>query len=385
MTASLLIVSFTDISKDPRAIKQVEAVAGRYDVTTCSFGPAPHPAVTHIELDPNGSYRTGRIMQQIDAIAREREFFGWTFDRIPFVRQLRGALKGRRFDAVIASNADAAYAAMKAVGPAPLHIDLHEFFPGVVFDDGSVEAQRQQRYLDWLLRSAARQATSSSTVSPLIAERYSSWGLAPTVITNSAPSLPLAPTPVSDPIRLVHSGNAQTGRGLRQLIRAVTRTQTPVHLDLYLVPNDEVFHAELVQLAADAGERVTLHPPVPRADLVPTLNKSDVGVFVLPPTTVNSELALPNKFFDFVQARLAVIIGPSAEMVALTRRHGLGIVTEDFSEDSLVAALDALTPEVVVEGKAASHRVAEELSGDQQPQQWTEIIDALVGSGERPR
>lgn len=378
MSTRVLIVSFTDISRDPRAIKQVEAAVGDFAVTTCSFGPAPVPGVEHIELDPNGAYRTGRIMQQIDAFAREREWFSWTFDRIPYVRQARTALRGRRFDIVVANNADSARAVLPIVGDVPLHVDLHEYFPGLVFDDGGVESQRQQRYLNWLLQATVPKITTSTAVSPMIAERYRAVGLAPTVVTNSGPSLPLEPGPVGSPLRLVHSGNAQTGRGLRQLVRAVGRTTTPVHLDLYLVPNDTVFHAELEGLVADSGGRVTLHPPVPRDELVATLNRSDVGVFVLPPTTVNGELALPNKFFDFVQARLGVIVGPSPEMAAVTRAHGLGVVTDDFSEDALVRAFDAMDPVAIAVQKAASARVAVELSGDGHPQQWRAILAELA-------
>ncbi|MFS0893293.1 glycosyltransferase [Microbacterium sp. 179-I 3D3 NHS] len=380
MTASVLVSSFTDISKDPRAIKQVEAAVERHAVTTCSFGPPPHPSVEHIELDPAGSYPTNRVMQQVDAFARKREIFRWTHDRIPYVREARRALRGRRFDAVIANNADAALAVRPVVGGVPMHIDLHEYFPGLVFDDGTAEARRQQRYLDWLLRRVVPFTTSSSAVSPLIAQRYRSLGLDPEVITNAGPSLALAPGEVGSPIRLVHSGNAQPGRGLRQLVRAVTRTRTDVTLDLYLVPNDVRFHTELSGLAAEAGERVALHPPVPREALVPTLNGRDVGVFVLPPTTENGELALPNKFFDFVQARLAVIVGPSPEMADLTRRHGLGVVTDDFTEDALVAALDQLTPEGVRAGKQAADHAAVALSGDAHRSQWEGILERLTGT-----
>lgn len=378
MTASVLVASFTDISKDPRAIKQVTAAVEQHDVTTCSFGPAPHPDVEHIELDPAGTYPTNRVMQHVDALARERDVFGWTHRRIPYVREARRALRGRRFDAVIANNTDAALAVHPVVGAVPMHVDLHEYFPGLVYDDGTAEARRQQRYLDWLLRRVVPFTTSSSAVSPMIAERYRRLGLDPEVITNAGPSLDLSPGTVGEPIRLVHSGNAQPGRGLRQLVRAVTRTKTDVTLDLYLVPNDVRFHDELAHLAEEAGERVSLHAPVPRDMLVPTLNRRDVGVFVLPPTTENGELALPNKFFDFVQARLAVIVGPSAEMADLTRRHDLGIVTEDFTEDALVRALDSLDPATVRAGKSASDRVAAELSGDGHAAQWAGILGRLL-------
>ncbi len=93
-----------------------------------------------------------------------------------------------------------------------------------------------------------------------------------------------------------------------------------------------------------AGRQDPDPSPVPSAELIETLNDYDVGIHVLPPTNTNNELALPNKFFDYVQARLALVIGPTPSMVEILREHDLGIVTADFEPASLTAALDALTP-----------------------------------------
>jgi hypothetical protein len=123
---------------------------------------------------------------------------------------------------------------------------------------------------------------------------------------------------------------------------------------------------------------VTVHPPVPYPELSRALNRFDVGVYILPPVNFNNAWALPNKFFDFVQARLGVVLGPSPEMAALVRRHGLGVVSDDFTAESFARSLDALTPESVDAFKAASHAVAQELSADTQVQVWAEAVAAIA-------
>ncbi len=374
----ILIASFTDLSRDPRAIKQVRAAVELGEVTTCSFGPAPHPDVEHISLDPAGAYRTGRLMQFVDTQARERDVFAWTYARIPYVRQARTALRGRRFDAAIADNADAARLVRRVVPRAALHVDLHEYFPGVVFDDGSVEARRQQRYLYWLHRTGVVGAGSTSVVAPLIAGLYQRRGIDPDVVTNAAPSQDMPVRPTGTPVRYVHSGNSQTGRGLRRMMRAIARADADVTLDLYLVPNDPVFHAELLELADALGDRIRIHDPVPQSDLVRTLNQHDVGIFVLPPTTRNSELALPNKFFDFVQARLGVLVGPSPEMARLVEAHELGRVTEGFGEDDIVRAVESFDAEQVDRAKHASDAAAAGLSGDGHHDYWVRTLQRLL-------
>ena len=83
------------------------------------------------------------------------------------------------------------------------------------------------------------------------------------------------------------------------------------------------------------------HDPVAPAELPFAMNACDVGVFCMPPININARYALPNKFFDFVQARLAVGVGPAEEMARLTDgarpRHRC---PTDFTEASFTAALD---------------------------------------------
>src|SRR5690606_14748561 len=145
----------------------------------------------------------------------------------------------------------------------------------------------------------------------------------------------LRPTPVSSPVRLVHSGACLRNRDLHVMVEAVlaaAREPDPVDvtLDLYLTPNDPAYLEELRGLAAGSGGVVTVHEPVPYADLLPLLNGYDVGVHVLPPSSFNNANALPNKVFDYVQARLGLLVGPSPEMAMLVHRHELGVVAPAF-------------------------------------------------------
>src|SRR5690606_21770207 len=72
--------------------------------------------------------------------------------------------------------------------------------------------------------------------------------------------------------------------------------------------------------------------------------------------------ALPNKIFDFVQARLATVVGPSPEMAELVRERRLGVVAEDFTPQALADALAGLDPAAVAEYQASAHAQAPEPS-----------------------
>lgn len=82
--------------------------------------------------------------------------------------------------------------------------------------------------------------------------------------------------------------------------------------------------------------------PVPMHRIVSFASTYDIGVFLLPPTNFNYRNALPNKLFEFIQARLAVAIGPSPQMAAVVREWNCGIVSDDFTPASLGENLQRL-------------------------------------------
>ena len=125
---------------------------------------------------------------------------------------------------------------------------------------------------------------------------------------------------------------------------------------------------------------MTVHDPVPYAELTQTLRSYDVGVHILPPVNFNNRWALPNKIFDYVQARLGVIVGPSPEMSRVLAAHGFGAVADGFTVADLTRVLDTVTPSVVAGWKAASDAAAGELSGESQTEGWARAVAALVAT-----
>ncbi len=97
--ARLLILSFSNISADARVLKQVKYFAGRYDVTTYGYGPAPDPRVHHIQLDDAGGIRRWRRQ---DLILRRFDHVYWNQPAIVRARADLDALA--RFDVILADD-----------------------------------------------------------------------------------------------------------------------------------------------------------------------------------------------------------------------------------------------------------------------------------------
>jgi hypothetical protein len=203
-----------------------------------------------------------------------------------------------------------------------------------------------------------------TTVGERIAEEFErDTGVRATVITNAPPHANLEPTPVHDPVRILHHGGAQRGRGLEQMIRVAELLDDRFTLDLVLVESSPGYRDELIR-RVKGNPRIRFPQPQPMERLVRMANDYDIGLYLLKPVNFNHRYALPNKLFEFIQARLAVAIGPSPEMARIVRRHGCGIVAENFAPETLANAINSLDAEAVAEFKRASDAAAAELSAE---------------------
>jgi len=370
----VLVLSFSPIASDARVLKQVELLRDRYAVTTCGYGPAPDGVARHVEIPATSVALDGRL---ITLRAYTRAY--WAMPAVAAARSLLAAERGG-FDVVLANDVEAVPLARWLRPTRGVHADLHEYSPRL-HEENPAWLRRIAPFYRWLCRRHVTRAASATTVGRGLADAYrTEFGIDAGVVTNAAPYASLEPGDVSDdgPLRLVHSGAALRDRYLEVMLDAVAMTAADVSLDLYLMPNDPPYIAELRERAA-AIPGVQVLDAVPYARLVTTLNAYDLGVFVLPPVNFNYANALPNKVFDYVQARLGLIVGPTPEMAALAREHAVGVVTADFSAAALAEVLDGLTPERVAELKSAAHAAARALSAETQVLGWARAVGALVG------
>lgn len=374
----LLIISFSNLSSDARLLRQIGAFADTYEVVTAGWGPAPVGAGTHIVLPQPPSGRSRKLRMHVESLLLRLRLYRLIHATSPLHRAARRVLRGVRADVVLANDIDAAPLAYDVAPARHVHVDLHEYFPGL-HDDNPRWARLRGPYNAWLVRRFAAPAASTTTVAEEIAVRYQALGLSPGVVTNASRHRDLPVREVSRPIRLVHSGVALQGRHLETMIEAVALSSADVELTLHLMPNDAPYIERLRARAAEIGPRIRVLPPVPQAELVDTLAGHDVGIHILPATSTNHRLALPNKFFDFVQARLGVIVGPTAAMAGATERYGFGVVTRGFTAEDVAETLDGLTMEQIAVWKANADRAAVDLSAERQVEGWTKAIARLHG------
>jgi hypothetical protein len=86
---------------------------------------------------------------------------------------------------------------------------------------------------------------------------------------------------------------------------------------------------------------------------------------VIPPITNNELYAVPNKFLESIQARLAIVTGPNPSMAEIVRENGLGIVLDGWKAKDIYSGLINLDKQGIEAMKVNSGKVSVKLSSDQ--------------------
>ncbi len=359
-----LVISLSDLASDPRVDRQIDVLRETHRVIAAGLGPPSKADVDYVDLRPPPSGTLRRVLQRArGALALLVRRYHTVFWRHPANRHAHALLSRCGADLVVANDVPALPLALDVAAGAPVWFDAHEYAPSE-FEDRLWWRLLIRPYVRDMCARQIPRVAAMTTVSTGIAAQYErDTGVPSRVVLNAPARQHLAPTPVHDPIRLFHHGRADPGRHIERTIEAVRLLDGRFTLDLMLIEGAPGHLDELKRLAHD-DPRICFRDPCPMREISRVANDFDVGVFLLPPTTLSFELALPNKLFEFVQARLAVVVGPSPEMAAVVREHGLGKVTSDFSPESLADTLGALDAQAVAEHKQAAHRAAAVLNAD---------------------
>jgi hypothetical protein len=356
--------------------RQIRFLAERFRVTAAGFADPCVQGVeyVHIPYSPRSYVEKARAVALLKLGMFEK--FYWSFRTIGGAFQ---ALQGKAFDLTLANDLSSLPLACALRSGCGVLFDAHEYSPRE-YEESFSWRFLFQRYNDYLCRTYIPKAAGMLTVCQGIAEAYrSNYGADAKVMFNAPPYHELTPGPVNaGPVRMIHHGRAAPERSIELMIEVMDLLDDHFRLDLMLVPGEPRYYKRLESLAA-RRPRVRMVPTTPMRELPRRLNEYDVGLYLLPPSSFNNQYALPNKFFEFIQARLALAIGPSLEMANLIRQHDCGIVAEDFSPQSLADGLNQLDANRIDYFKRQSHLAAKELCFEKGSAVLLSAVNRLLG------
>ena len=389
---TILVISYSNLATDPRVNRQIRWLSEFYQVIAAGLGDPGVPGVRFVSLShvPPKKSIAARGKSALHLLARQFDSHYW---RLPATVKGLEALTGVHADLILANDLEALPLAVRRAGVTPVIFDAHEYAPRQ-FDNSLRWRVFLQPYFTYLCRAYIPRVAAMFTVCQGIADQYRrDTGVSPVVLTNAPEYHDIQPhlrsagstdSHESAKIRMIHHGAASPPREIERMIAAMRHLDERFELDFLLVPGSKHYISRLEEMARP-DPRIRFLPPVPMRELVPFSSQYDVGLFLVPPTTFNLRHTLPNKFFEFIQARLAVAIGPSPEMARIVMEHDCGVVADDFEPRSFAESVSKLDHEQINRFKLHSHAVARELSAEHNRSLFLDSVASVLGnSGTAP-
>ena len=373
---SAAVLSFSPLHRDARVQRQIRALKSICRVTAMGLTDPGIEGVSFIDVSPRPKTMSHKALKAFRLKAGLYEKVYYSEDA---VRRTTNALRGHDFAMIIANDIDTLPLALECRGQARVLFDAHEYAPRE-FEDRFLWRFFMQKYKEYLCRTRIPQVDAMTTVGPAIADEYArEFGVRPSVVLN-APYYRATPCEPHDGdiIRMVHHGGASPPRRLEIMIEAMNQLNERFRLDFMLVPSVPKYVAALKRRAS-SDPRIAFIPPVDPDEIVERLSSYDVGLCSHTLDGFNGRYALPNKFFDSVQARLCTVVGPSIEMKGLIEQYECGVVTKDFTAQTLAETLRTLDRQKVEACRQAADIAAVDLCYERSAEVLLDTARKLLG------
>jgi glycogen synthase len=327
-----MMVTEHGLYRDPRARRAartarelgIEVVEVSLPAATASRAPALAASVGKrrvIVRELRGIWRLGRLLAVTTKLTRAARavpsvdaVHANDFDTLPTAWGI-----ARRHHARLIYDAHEIYTAQEPDPPR-----LHRFVTGAL--EG------------WFARRADAVVTVNDPIAKELARRLD-LGREPLVVLNCPATQDIpAPAPASGPLRAVYQGAMGPGRYIEDLLAAAPGAgNTELTLRIAGADLDALRHDVH---ARGLDDRVRVVPPVAPNVLVESLAGFEVGLIINRPVTLNDELVLPNKLFEYLMAGLAVVVPrlPALEPVV----DGVGLTFTPGDPHALAAVLSKL-------------------------------------------
>lgn len=147
--------------------------------------------------------------------------------------------------------------------------------------------------------------------------------------------------PTGDVVTVLYHGNIDYIRGLHKAIRSMK--DWPVNFRFMIRGFAAADYLEsLREIARNEGvaDRLVIADPVPFASLIDAASEADIGYFVHKDISFQKRYVLPNKFFEYIQAGLALCVSDLPSMADLAKSYDLGVLIEEYDEESIARAIN---------------------------------------------
>ena len=145
-------------------------------------------------------------------------------------------------------------------------------------------------------------------------------------------------------------------------------------------PGPSEYFDKLKRLAAELGveDRLTLEQPVLFNEIVPRANECDIGYFVHEDISPQKRFTLPNKFFEYIMAGVALCVSDLPEMSRIIKHYNNGLLVDGYSPESIAKIINSFDAEAINQFKRNSIIAAKDLNWEKESQILSEAYAQAI-------
>lgn len=312
----ILLVAMADVTTDARTLNAARALAhAGYSVGILASGDfSPEAGIMFIRWTDPG----GRALRRWYSLKRAAS-------QLAVQPAVVGAMD---FFALSASMHIARRSSAK------LFYDAREFYFALGPLSGHWIRQRVITFMERRAIQKVDEVVVSGPMDAVILQRVHTLTSAPTVLLNSPPYADAVQSSLlrdtshipQDNLVLLYQGVVHHGRGIAPAIRALVH-MPDVHL---CVVGDGPAVLEMQSLAAalNVQQRVHWIGTIPYDELHRWTCSADIGLCCIEPISMSYEYALPNKFFEYMRARIPQIVSDLPALRDMMQQHPVGTIAD---------------------------------------------------------
>ena len=148
---------------------------------------------------------------------------------------------------------------------------------------------------------------------------------------------------------LLYQGNVHPARGMELIVESLQHLGNVI---LWVIGGGDILN-DIKSLAKKlkVEKKIKFFGQVPLEEVGDLTSQATIGLSMEEAFGLNSTYSLPNKFLDYIQAGLPVIMSDIPELKKITEQYDIGIVLKDRSARQLASEVDKLLNDSILYSK----------------------------------